>query len=347
VGTGLLVNRVAVTTPLTLRSINGPQATVIQGDKAPDLEHDYWAVRCVYLSEGSILSVFTLTNGTTRIGGDYPSAQSGGGLWCGSTNALVSNCVLVGNSAFLEGGGAYGATLDNCALTGNQAGANGGGANSSALSNCTVTGNSAWDGGGVHSGTLNNCTLSGNSAWRGGGVYSGTLNNCIVYYNSDHYGNNWDLSTLDYCCTTPLPAGTGNLTNAPSFVNTNAWSNLRLQSNSPCINAGNNSYLNSTIDLDGNPRIVGGTVDMGAYEYQSPPSDVLRFGGFRLTNGVPDLEIIGMRGSRTLVIEASSDLQTWHEVFRTNALLGGVVQFLDPTALTEAQRFYWAHAIAP
>jgi hypothetical protein len=86
---------------------------------------------------------------------------------------------------------------------------------------------------------------------------------------------------------------------------------------------------------------------MGAYEYQSPPSDVLRFRGFRLTNGVPDLEIIGMRGSRTLVIEASSDLQTWHEVFRTNALLGGVVQFLDPTALTEAQRFYRAHTIAP
>jgi hypothetical protein len=46
--------------------------------------------------------------------------------------------------------------------------------------------------------------------------------------------------------------------------------NLRLQSNSPCINAGNNSYVATTTDLDGRPRIVGGTVDMGAYECQSP-----------------------------------------------------------------------------
>jgi hypothetical protein len=39
-----------------------------------------------------------------------------------------------------------------------------------------------------------------------------------------------------------------------------------LQANSPCINAGNNGYVVSATDLDGNPRIVGGTVDVGAYE---------------------------------------------------------------------------------
>jgi len=70
-----------------------------------------------------------------------------------------------------------------------------------------------------------------------------------------------------------LPStGLGNITNAPLFVDTNGWSNLRLQSNSPCINAGNNAYVTTTNDFEGNPRIVGGTVDMGAYEFQSPQS---------------------------------------------------------------------------
>jgi hypothetical protein len=43
----------------------------------------------------------------------------------------------------------------------------------------------------------------------------------------------------------------------------------RLQTNSPCINAGNNSYAAGSKDLDGRPRIFGGTVDMGAYEFQT------------------------------------------------------------------------------
>jgi hypothetical protein len=107
----------------------------------------------------------------------------------------------------------------------------------------------------------------------GGGAYQGTLSNCIVYFNTDPVWGNYDPScTLSFCCTSPQPTnGLGNLTNAPLLVDV-ASGNLRLQAKSPCINAGNNAFVADSTDLDGNPRIVAGTVDIGAYEYQTPAS---------------------------------------------------------------------------
>jgi hypothetical protein len=208
------------------------------------------------------------------------TAGSGGGAF----DSTLNNCTVTGNSAN-EGGGAADGTLNNCTLTGNSAGSSGGGAKGSTLNSCTLSGNWAdgW-GGGAADGTLNNCSLTGNSAgWSGGGAsgtmfaYLCTRNNCIVYFNTAPTGANYfgsyELCTvMNYCCTTPMPTiGVGNITNAPLFMDYTGG-NLRLQSNSPCINAGLNAYAPGPTDLDGNPRVVSGTVDIGAYEYQGPGS---------------------------------------------------------------------------
>ncbi len=57
----------------------------------------------------------------------------------------------------------------------------------------------------------------------------------------------------------------GNISADPMFVSKN---NYQLSAASPAINAGSNlaPYL-PTKDLTGHPRIVGGTIDMGAYEF--------------------------------------------------------------------------------
>jgi hypothetical protein len=65
--------------------------------------------------------------------------------------------------------------------------------------------------------------------------------------------------------------GLRNITPPPQFVDQSAG-DLHLQPNSPCINSGDNALVLGNIDLEGNPRISGGTVDIGAYEFQNPAS---------------------------------------------------------------------------
>jgi PKD repeat protein len=257
---GTMTNRVVVDKALTLRSVNGPQYTIIQGYQVTGTTNGDGAIRCVYLTNGAAMVGFTLNNGATRVVPhqfNYYPEQSGGGVYCESADTVVSNCLLVGNSA-LYGGGAYAGTLEACLVAANTADGvshggmcYGGGAYQSTLRSCTLTGNStSGHGGGVYGGRLNNCTVTGNSAQYGGGVINGTLANCIVYFNlaAQKWPDSFN-SVFNYCCTPPLATnnGVGNI-----FVDPQLTSASHISAASHCRGKGSAAYIMGT-DIDGEP----------------------------------------------------------------------------------------------
>jgi hypothetical protein len=274
---GSATNCVVITNSITVQSVNGPSATIIQAFPAP------WTTNglrgCVYLGTNSTLSGFTLMNGTSS------------GINCQYGNSIVTNCIITENSG--SAGGGYGGSYYDCIISNNAGNNSAGGVvliNSGAsMNNCVIIGNSsrAWVGGvSCVSGTyLINCTVANNSVTElggggaCGGVFGGSLTNCIVYYNISSHSEGTNIAesvVLNNCCVTPTNGFSGNnIASAPGFVNIDAG-NLRLAQWSPCIDAGTNVVAGS-IDLDGNPRIVNGTVDIGAYEYQYPPAITVHF----------------------------------------------------------------------
>ncbi len=234
------------------------------------------------------------------------SASSGGGMYSYSSNTTLTNVTFSGNSATSGGGMYIYVsipTLTNVTFSGNSADGDGGGMYSYHLSptltNVTFGGNSADRGGGMYnlagSPTLTNITFSGNSAGTGGGVYNGTgsnthIQNSILWGNTGGQIYNSNLYSGTPVTSYSLIAGSGgsgswytslgkdggnNLDIDPLFVNPIAATSAptttgdyRLQAGSPAIDVGDNSLLPTgvTTDLDGNTRIVNGTVDLGAYE---------------------------------------------------------------------------------
>ena len=282
-----LTNRIAVTNELVVRSLNGPFSAVIKG-QGPSGDA---AVRCAYVGGSAKLLGFTLTNGFTKTTG---SAEDliGGGVRI-ATGGVISNCVITGNSAAGDGGGAYGGLAHNCCLLGNTAGSDGGGAFGCILDNSRIFQNTAANnGGGIYAGSMVNCMVYDNSAvygggtaWStnthctivsntavlsGGGAYRSTSRNSILYHNLASNGwDNYFNSICSYCCTTPDPENTGSITNEPRL--TVSAGDYRLQRGSPCIDVGAASALET--DLAGFPRSIDGdedgvsVPDMGAYEF--------------------------------------------------------------------------------
>lgn len=201
------------------------------------------------------------------------ASNVGGAMYNGSANLVITNCTISGNMASTRGGGMYN---DGATPT---------------MTNCVISGNAAPSAGGAMFNTnsadpfIKNCTISGNKASYGGVMYndwyaSPTVSNSIIFGNNSGIANYYmNTVSITYSLVQGIGSGTGNINGNidPMFVNPQPASaaptiagNYRLQpSCSPAINMGNNSAVPTgiTTDLNGNPRIFGTAVDMGAYEY--------------------------------------------------------------------------------
>lgn len=210
--------------------------------------------------------------------------SGGGGIYMPGVNNDVVSCVITGNvSSRAPGGGMYLRNVDvfnsiiigNCSTNSSAGGVYGTNIN---LRNCLIAENTAGTNGGgayiVNGGKLVNCTIAGNSAGvKGGGLYQdGTVwgTNTVVYYNTapdaPNFTNTAGNFGLDYSCVTPAVSGVSNIISDPDFVSVDGG-NYRLRMSSPCINAGAyQGWMTNAFDLDLNPRLRYGSVDMGAYE---------------------------------------------------------------------------------
>jgi len=203
------------------------------------------------------------------------SGGNGGGLTCDghkSTPTLI-NCRFIANSA-ARGGGVY--TYECISVP-----------PSCLFSNCIFIGNSATvEGGGMDIKSsvvrLMNCTFTDNlSEGTGGGIYNWApphtvypiLTNCLLWNNRDRYGVTESAQfegtapTINYCCIQYWSGkfgGIGNIGNNPLL----APDSYHLKQGSPCIDTGDpaGNYTEQT-DIDGQPRITGGRVDIGADEF--------------------------------------------------------------------------------
>lgn len=210
--------------------------------------------------------------------------SNGGGItmFAAGTPTLQNNIITKNSSSGGQGGGIWIVNDSNALIVQN-----------------LFAGNTASQGGAIYflvpSGStgpvlVNNTIVGGTGVTQGSAVWAGGFDNQVVFYNNLMIGLSGQNAV--YCDDTynsQPPAFTnndayspngsgllgtcagetgqdGNISANPMFVGA---SNFELKSGSPAINAGDNSAPDIPAkDLAGKTRIVGGTIDIGAYEFQ-------------------------------------------------------------------------------
>jgi hypothetical protein len=182
------------------------------------------------------------------------------------------------------------------------------------LTNCVLAYNfggfSVSPGGGFNQGaqldapnvTISNCSIMG---WTGGGT------NTLGYGYAPFFA---DIDGPDDVLLTPDD-------------------NAQLSAGSPLVNAGLNSALPAdyTLDLNGQPRIRNGTVDIGAYEFQGTPVPYVPPPPVRITHSATDsLTLSNSAGTTTIKLQRTQSDATGAMWSLASGLAGGPVQVVFP-----------------
>jgi predicted outer membrane repeat protein len=242
--------------------------------------------------------VDTLIQGFTLQNGDGSSnGFGGGGVYCKNSNPVISKCVFISNTATYYGGGVFchggSPTLSSCKFLGNTAGYGGGLScyqSNAMVNSCVFSGNSSSNhGGGIHtlqaSPTIINCSFSQNSTSFGGAMYcsqgSPSVINSLLWgdsaTNTNEVYSSGSMISLDYCSIEGGWTGSGanNVIINPGYNDPDGDDDtagtvdddLSLDPYSRCINAGDLSGdYDGLADVDAQPRLAYGQVDMGADE---------------------------------------------------------------------------------
>lgn len=254
------------------------RVTITAGNADGDSPHDDGAG--VYSHQGTVTY-----RECTFVGND--ATHSGGACMLKQSESTFYRCRFFANRGDAGGGALYvehvgqtsPTTLINCLFSGNHSESNGGAIMMDVTqvfaSNCTFTQNTAANlGGAVFLYTVTTIH-SDNSIFWGNTDSNGEVESSQIHIPAPPHTQ----AILRFSCIKNYSGpDDGNIGDNPQFVDPNGPDNIpgtlddnaRLGGNSPCVDAGKNALIPSgtTVDLDGQPRISNGIVDMGAYELQ-------------------------------------------------------------------------------
>lgn len=234
--------------------------TLLSGDIGTPGDFSDNCKTVVFGAPGARLDGFTVTGGNADSNPDTGTPNDhivGGGIFYGYYEDGAFAIPVSADTTFL---------IDHCTVTSNQA-TFGSGVAGCLVRNTLIRENHTLVFSSVFAARLEACTVVDNTPSAGfSGVAQSAAANCVIWNNQSF----WEPGTTNciYTCDAFAPAGFHNITSDPLFAGA-ATNNFRLQSSSPCIDAGTNLlWMADARDLAGYSRVWSDVPDMGAYEYQ-------------------------------------------------------------------------------